>query len=454
MVHIILVLTGYLNIILAAAYTLTSFQLFPDLPPKRKKKLFRRQEHTLLQFHFFCNLNLILLQKDVKLIYFYGAQLLFILFVMFAYRLIYKGTSRLLTNNMLFFMVVGLVMLTRLSYKNYALNQFITIVACFLVFMLLPVLMRLFRFWEKITWVYGIGGFLLLATILVFGVEEYGATNWISVAGVTLQPSEFAKIIFIFFIACRLSKSLELKDLIVTTIIAAAYVLFLVLERDLGAALIFFIVYLVMLYVATGRLALFISGMLAGAGAAVVAFQLFTHVQTRVNAWRDPWAIIDGDGGGYQICQSLFAIGTGGWFGLGLGQGVPDTIPVVYSDFIFSALAEEFGTIFVLCLILVFVSCLLVFLDASMRAGNKMYKLIALGFGVCFMFQVFLNIGGVVKFIPLTGVTLPLISYGRSSVASVLLIFGITQGLYLLGQDNEGDMNEEVGQKEAGTERN
>ena len=449
MVHIILVLTGYLNTILAAVYCLTCYQVFSDSSEKRLKRRYRRQEHILLYFQFFANLDLVLLQKDIRLVYFYLAQLVFVLFVLLFYRRIYPGTSRLLTNNMMFFMVVGMIMLTRLSYENYALKQFIMIVASFFLCMLLPLMMKRIRMWEKLTWFYGVSGFIVLATVLVFGVSKYGASNWISIAGITLQPSEFAKILFVLFLACRLSKPLDLKQLVITTAIAGAYVLFLVLEKDLGAALIFFIVYLVMLYVATGRLTLFISGVLAGSAAAVVAYRLFNHVQTRVNIWRDPWGNIDN--GSYQVIQSLFAIGTGSWFGLGLGQGMPDSIPVVYSDFIFSALAEEMGTIFVLCLILVYVSCLLVFLNASMSSRYPMYKLIALGFGVCFMFQIFLNIGGAVKFIPLTGVTLPLISYGRSSVVSVLLIFGITQGLVMLGEKKEdGKEYEEKSEEQAG----
>lgn len=440
MIHIILMFTKYINIVLIAFYTLTSFQLFRELPPKRSKRMFKRQERLLLYFHFFCYLDLLLEQKNIELIYFYGAQLLFFLLVFLFYHRIYKNTSRLLTNNMMFFSAVGLIMLTRLSYEDYAKKQFVTIVACFVASMLIPVLLKKLRIWEHMTWVYGIGGFLLLSTVAVFGVDLYGARNWISIGGISIQPSEFAKILFVLFIACRLSKSLELKDLIVTTVLAAAYVLVLVLETDLGGALIFFMVYIIMLYVATGRLALFISGMLAGSGASVLAYVLFSHVRVRVNTWRDPWSLIDS--GGYQICQSLFAIGTGGWVGLGLGQGMPDSVPVVYSDFIFSALAEEFGTVFVFCIILVFLSCFLVFLDASMRVRGSLYKMITLGLGVCFIFQVFLNIGGAVKFIPLTGVTLPLISYGRSSVASVLLIFGIAQGVVWLSNSEVDDYEE------------
>ena len=452
MVHITIELSKYIIIICMALYALTCFQVFRELPPSKAQRLYARQEKVLLGLHFFSNLTLILEQKEIKLIYFYGAQLLFLLCVIILYRRVYPKSSRLLTNNFLLFMVIGLIMQTRLSYENYAKNHAIMLGSMFAAFIIIPILMKKLGFWKKLTWVYGIGGFALLATVFVFGVTLHGACNWIQIAGITLQPSEFAKILFVLFVACRLAQSLKLSNLILSTIVAILYILVLVVEKDLGGALIFFVVYLVMLYVATGRLALFISGMAAFSGAAVIAYQLFSHVRVRVDTWLDPWSEIGNTG--YQICQSLFAIGTGGWFGLGLGQGAPYNIPVVYSDFIFSALAEEFGTIFVMCLILVYISCFIVFLDISMHCRRALYKFISLGFGVCFLFQVFLNIGGAIKFIPLTGVTLPLISYGRSSVISVLLIYGITQGISVLGH-SEVDLNEETetaGAGEAGTE--
>lgn len=121
-------------------------------------------------------------------------------------------------------------------------------------------------------------------------------------------------------------------------------------------------------------------------------------------AWKDPIASYSGSG--YQVAQSLFAIGTGSWFGMGLFQGQPDTIPVASSDFIFSAICEEMGLIFGLCMTLVCVSCYVMFLNIAMQLRNMFYKLVALGLGTCYIFQVFLNIGGVTKFIPSTGVTL------------------------------------------------
>ena len=143
---------------------------------------------------------------------------------------------------------------------------------------------------------------------------------------------------------------------------------------------------------------------------------------------------------GYQIVQSLFAIGTGGWFGMGLCQGSPEKIPVVKNDFIFSAICEELGGIFGICLILVCMSFFLMIVNIALKIKKPFYKLIALGLGTEYAFQVFLTIGGATKFIPMTGVTLPLVSYGGSSVASTVLMLAIIQGLYILREDEDEEI--------------
>ncbi len=194
-----------------------------------------------------------------------------------------------------------------------------------------------------------------------------------------------------------------------------------------------------MLYVATRRLFYFAGGILAGCIASVAGYSIFSHVRVRVLAWQDPLSVIENEG--YQICQSLFAIGTGGWFGMGLYQGTPNKIPVVEEDFIFSAISEELGGIFALCLLMVCVSCFLMFLNVAMQMKDQFYKLIALGLGTVYGFQVFLTVGGVTKFIPSTGVTLPFVSYGGSSLLSTMIMFSVIQGLYILRQD-EGEMHE------------
>ena len=209
----------------------------------------------------------------------------------------------------------------------------------------------------------------------------------------------------------------------------------LVLSRDLGSAVIFFAAYLVMIFVSTKKKSYLGLGLAGGSVAAVIAYFLFGHVRQRVSAWKDPMAVYQNEG--YQIVQSLFAIGTGGWFGMGLCQGSPEVIPVVKNDFIFSAICEELGGIFAICLILVCMSFFLMIVNIAVKIKNPFYKLIALGLGTEYAFQVFLTIGGATKFIPMTGVTLPLVSYGGSSVMSTILMLAIIQGLYILREDED-----------------
>ena len=162
---------------------------------------------------------------------------------------------------------------------------------------------------------------------------------------------------------------------------------------------------------------------------------MFSHVQTRVEAWQDPWSIIDGKG--YQITQSLFALANGGFTGTGLYQGQPTDIPVVKKDFVFSAIGEEFGGIFAMLLILVCLSCFIAFLISAMKQLSLFNRLICVGLGIQYAVQVILTVGGAIKMIPSTGVTLPLISYGGSSILSTLFVFAIIQGLAIVGTNNE-----------------
>ena len=243
-----------------------------------------------------------------------------------------------------------------------------------------------------------------------------------------------------------LSKGRDFKQVMITTAFACVHMGVLVLEKDLGGALIFFVIFIAMIYVGTGKISYLIAFIMGGAAMAGLAFllfkdRLFDHVMVRVNVWKNPWADIRGTG--YQITQSLFAIGSGGYFGSGLTKGSPDVIPVSESDFIFSAIAEEFGVIFAIFLILVCFSCFISFVTIAMRVRNRFYKTMAFGFAICYMFQTFLSIGGVTKFIPSTGVTIPLVSYGGSSVLSSLVMFSIMQGISTIENKEAKKIEEE-----------
>lgn len=428
MVNIIVELSKYLIILITALYTLFGFTVFRNRDRKKQGKNFYRQCLLIILFQLVGYLVLYLEKMDMRYLLFYLLQLVFFFAVLIIYQRVYRGLSRLLLNHMLFLLSIGFLMQVRLNF-NSGMRQFVMTCAAMGLCLIVPFIIDRFSLLPELGWIYAVLGCVLLISVLIFGVEKYGAKNWLNIAGIMLQPSEFVKILYVFFIAALLAKCSDFKHVVIISIVAAAHVGILVLEKDLGGALIFFITYIFVLFAASSQILYIMAGLLAGGGAALISYKLFSHVRVRVSAWKNPWNDIDNSG--YQVAQSLFAIGTGGWFGMGLGRGLPESVPIVESDFIFAALSEELGGVFCLCLIMVYICVFIMFINIAMKMRNKFYKLTALGLSIIFMFQVFLCIGGVVKFIPSTGVTLPLISSGGSSVISTCVLFSIIQGLYV-----------------------
>lgn len=425
-------LSKYIMIFLFAVYTWYCFTVFFGRDPEKKEQIYRRQRNCMFAIHFICSFILYLNSLDVKIIVFYLLQIVFLLFVSESYSFVYEGMSRTVLGNMLMLLMIGLIMIERLDSGNAVRQLIFASLICFLG-LFIPYVIDKFPFFDKFGWIYAGVGIVLLALVFVIGKEVGGAKNWIIIHGFAMQPSEFVKILFVFFAAAMLTRDTSFGNVVKVTLIAAVHVLILVLEKDLGAALIYYITYCVILYVASEKVDYLLAGLVAGSGAAVAAYHLFTHVQNRIIAWQNPWGHIHKQG--YQIAHSLFAIGTGGWFGMGVGQGMPDKIPVASSDFIFSAIAEEMGVFFAICLVLVEISCFVMFINISLKMTRRFYKLTALGLSIEFIFQVFLTVGGAVKFIPSTGVTLPLVSYGGSSVMSTVILFSIIQGMYVLNRE-------------------
>ena len=445
MINVITELSKYVILTLMIVYTFHCFYMVWRQDEEEKKELLQQQLTMIFFIDFTAFLVIYLKSMDFKVILFYIEMMIFFAAIQILYRIIYKEASLLLLNNMCMLLSVGFIMLCRLSLPS-ATKQLLIVAAGSAVSLVIPVMIRKMKFLKDLTWIYAGIGIVLLAAVLVLASTSYGAK--LSLMGI--QPSEVIKITFVFFMASLLCTKVDFRKVVMATIVAVIHVGILVLSRDLGSAVIFFVTYLVMLYVATRKLFYFAGGLLVGCIAAVAAYGLFSHVRVRVVAWRDPLSVIDNEG--YQICQSLFAIGTGGWFGTGLYQGSPNKIPVVEQDFIFSAISEELGGIFAICLIMVCISCFLMFLNIAMQMKEQFYKLVALGLGTVYAFQVFLTIGGVTKFIPSTGVTLPLVSYGGSSLLATMMLFAVIQGLYILRQD-EGENNARKKQRKTGYER-
>ncbi len=435
---LIIQFSRYAILFLMTIYTLQSYLVFGRREDDDREFIFLRQNLMMFMMHFIAFVIMFLETRNRDILFLYGAQFIYLAATLVFYRNLYPRASKLIVNHMCMLISIGLVMVTRLSlsadridaYRHFEIAAAATALA-----LIVPVIIRKVRVLTKWTWLYAAVGIGLLGLVAVGASETYGAKLAFTVAGITVQPSEFVKIIFVFCIAGLLGRAKTFRDIVVATAVAAVHVLILVCSTDLGGALIFFITYLIMLYVATRNIFYLAAGFGSGALAATAAYFLFSHVRVRVQIWQDPFA--DYAGSGYQVAQSMFSMAAGGWFGTGLMQGTPENIPIVEQDFMFSAITEELGGAYAICLILICMSCYIMFVNIAMRLSNRFYRLVALGLGTMYGVQVFLTVGGAMKFIPMTGVTLPLISYGGSSMLSTVLMFAIIQGLYILREDEE-----------------
>ena len=419
-------------------YTFECFWIFRYHDEEERKGSYLRQNIFMFLIQLCCFADLVLVSGERQYVFFYGFVQIFLFTALVLVSMIYENINRLLLNNMCMLLGIGLCMLSRLNFDR-AVKQYIIVLASLTVSLAIPYFFTRIRFLKKIVWLYGLLGIAMLSAVLITGEVTHGSKISFSLGDVTFQPSEFVKILFLFFLAGALWEDVSLKRVLLTAAVAGVHVAVLVLSRDLGSALIFFMGFVFVVFAATKNYWYLLAGMAGGSAAAWGAYFLFDHVRTRVLAWQDPWSYIDNQG--YQITQSLFAIGSGGWFGMGLMQGTPKDIPYVDADFIFSALCEEFGVIFGICLILVCISCFIMIMEISLCIHDRFYQMIVYGIGIMYIFQIFLTVGGGIKFIPLTGVTLPFVSYGGSSVMTTMIMFFIIQGIYIRLQREGGRRN-------------
>lgn len=394
----------------------------------KKHALFVCQCVLMFVIQLLCFLDLAIISGDMHFVFYYVFVQIFLLAIIVMVPMIYENVDRMLLGGMCMLSGTGLCVISRLSFQR-AVRQYIIALVSLTVSLLIPYLLSRVRFLKKLTWVYGLVGAVMLGVVLFLGQTTMGANLSFSIEDITFQPSEFVKLLFIFFMAGALWDDFSFGKVALTALIGGLYVIILVLSRDLGSALIFFVAYVFIVFVATGNYFYLLAGVLGGGGASYAAYRLFAHVQERVIAWRDPWNYIDDQS--YAITQSLFAIGSGGWFGMGLLQGTPNDIPYVVKDFIFSSICEELGVVFGVCILLVSVSMFLTMLKISSQIRDRFYQLIVYGIGVMYAFQVFLTVGGGTTLIPLTGVTLPFLSYGGSSVMVSMFMLFIVQGIYI-----------------------
>jgi cell division protein FtsW (lipid II flippase) len=330
---------------------------------------------------------------------------------------------------------LGLVMVRRLDFAeqtSQAPAQTIWTVVAIVVFIVTLAVVRDHRMLDDYRYLVGIGAlvFLLLPLVPGIGKEVNGARIWLGLGGLSFQPGEVAKLGLVAFFASYLAEKRalltvatnRLGPLMVPPARAFGPILavwgvslsVLVFQKDLGLSLLVFGIFVAMLYVATARLTYVLLGLALFSAGAYAAWTIFSHVQSRISTWLDPWSVYES--AGYQVAQSLFAMATGGVFGVGLGQGRPDIIPEVNTDFIFAAFGEEIGLLGTTALLL----CFFLFVGrgfaVATRSRDDFGQLLAAGLTFLFGLQVFVILGGVTQLLPLTGVTLPFMSYGGSSL--------------------------------------
>ncbi len=436
--NIIVEISKYVLLFIMIMFTLGTYRALKAKDAESRTARVRGQLLWMILFDFAAFFVLYIQTTDINIIWMYGGLVVYILITHLLYHIFYRGASFILLNVMCMMLSIGIVIQARLGIET-ALKQLIIAGAATLISMIIPVIIRKAKGLKNMGLFFAILGILLIGAVFALARVTGGSRLSVQFFGISFQFSEFVKITFVLFIAGMLTVATTFRQVMIVTLLAGIHVIILVMSKDLGAALIYFVAYMVMVCVATGKLRYVAFGAGGMIGASYLAYNMFSHIRVRVNAWKDPFS--DYQGTGYQIIQALFGVCAGGWFGTGLMAGTPESIPLVKEDFTFAAICEEMGILFAICLILLCMGAYLVIVNIAMKLNNKFYKLIAIGLGTEYAFQVFLTIGGTVKFIPMTGITLPLISYGGSSVMCTIFMLAIVQGLYIVRKD-EGDQDE------------
>ena len=340
---------------------------------------------------------------------------------------LHKGSNKILTNSIIFLLSVGIVMLWRIRPES-CIRQIWWIVVSVVVINVVMLILRCRWVYQIPWWVWSLAALGLVVLPFIFPSPENGSLNWVDIHGITFQPSELIKPVLVFLLSVLYIRKNKVSSILIGGAIVGALSLVLLMQNDLGMILIFCSMFLLMTYDYTQRGWILVGGVLGVLVCGFLAYRLVGHVRTRVDIWLDPWSDIDS--GGYQIAQSLFAIVGGKFFGTGLYQGMPYYIPEGWTDMIFAGICEEFGSIFGALTVMIYLLMSLMMFNLVSRYENRLRRNIAMACSIITGIQTILIIGGVIKMLPLTGVTLPFISYGGTSLLSMFIIMGIVQELF------------------------
>ena len=331
--------------------------------------------------------------------------------------------------------VVGIAVLYRID-SSFAFKQLVWTIFGIIGYMTIVIALPDLKSFAKYKKIYMIVTLIFMPMALIYGLifktETYGAMNWVYIGPISFQPSEFGKIALVLYLSSSLMKyeaknSLkeDFKQLIEPALVVMFSLACMVLQTDLGSTLIFFGISVTMLYISTSKKKYVFTCLGLSAFGALGAYGVFGHVQRRVKIWLDPWKYATAEG--YQIVQGLYAIASGGLFGVGLGNGYPDLIFASESDFIFAVICEEFGIIFAVGLMILYFLLFYRGIRIAFLTKDRFSLLAAVGFSTMIACQTLVIVGGIFTVIPLTGITLPLISYGGSSMLTMFFALGILQ---------------------------
>ena len=341
---------------------------------------------------------------------------------------------------------VGLLIQYRLDVEN-AFRQLLFLLAGIVCMFVVMAIMKNTNFFQRISWLLMAVSIVILGALLFIGKEVGGAKNWITIGSVQFQPSEFVKLAMVLVLADWLTDRHRIGDLAVPILFVIIVVGILMLEKDLGAVILLFGTALILFYVATGRKLPVMFGLGIGAAGAVASYHLFDHVKARVAIWINPWATYYTNG--FQIAQGLMAIATGGMWGVGLGVGSPKLIPEYNTDYIFAVICEEFGILFGITLIAFYMVLVIRGAIIALNAPDKFSMLTAFGCTALIALQSVIIIGGVIKMIPLTGITLPFVSRGGSSMIVCMMMLGVLEGIAAKGGNALEKRMEEINENKA-----
>ncbi len=393
---------------------------------------YRRPALLLILMNLF-GFGLLYVANDYNInIVYIGLGILGFFILMYSIIILCRMGDKLIVPMACMLVTIGLILLCRINIDKYGFKQIVWVALGAVVFFVAYVIYYNIRFWNKLWFLYVIGGIALFLATLLFGKTVNGSKNWLQIGSFAFQPSELTKMLFIMFLSCYFSKSWttpvkRLTPKFISWAVTYLFIGFLVLQRDWGTILVFFSIYLFMMYVFDDGHMFMLLNIGAAAIVAVLGYMFLYHIQTRVSMWLDPWSDISNKG--YQITQSLFAIASGGYMGRGIGNGAPTYIPEVHSDFIFAAICEEMGVFGGAAVIILFFLIAYRCFKISIKTTDAYDKAVSFGLTVMFAMQTFIIVGGVTKMIPLTGITLPFVSYGGTSIVVSFASLGVIQAI-------------------------